>query len=146
MKRTFLLLPLTLALLAADPSPEPESPEQTDQRRMSGDWTMVKVLRNGKAMDKELDKVTVIIAKDTITIREPKRDEVAGYTLRASKKPRQIDLQPKNAGAKGELVVQGIYKIEGDTLTICFRKNGKTRPDSFEADDISTLVLKRKPR
>jgi uncharacterized protein (TIGR03067 family) len=38
----------------------------------------------------------------------------------------------------------GIYKLEGDTLTICYRERGSTRPDVLSNDGQWRLVLKRK--
>ena len=62
------------------------------------------------------------------------------YTLDPEKKPKQIDW----VGIKGRHVgdkIQGIYKLEGDILTICHA--GKDRPTEFksEADSGRRLVF-----
>jgi uncharacterized protein (TIGR03067 family) len=45
---------------------------------------------------------------------------------------------------QGRSKMQGIYKIEGDTLTICYRDPGRHRPDVFSNEGQWRLVLKRK--
>jgi uncharacterized protein (TIGR03067 family) len=53
------------------------------------------------------------------------------FTVDASKEPKWLDV----------LKDQGIYKLDGDTLT--WRRGKKTRPASFDAKEGTLLVLKR---
>jgi uncharacterized protein (TIGR03067 family) len=46
--------------------------------------------------------------------------------------------------ARGGGKMMGIYKLEGDTLTICYRDQGRGRPAGFTKDGQWVLVLKRK--
>lgn len=143
MKRPFLsLILVALLLVAADPSPDPESQEQADQRQMIGTWSIARFIAKDKPGDKDTEKVPFVITKDTLTVKDT-HDEVVTYTLRASTKPRQIDLVPRRLDGKTDKKVLGIYKIEGDELTLSFRKDGQPRPTKFEEPDAATIVLKR---
>lgn len=72
--------------------------------------------------------------------------------LDRSKTPGHLDSTRPLRGEKQTMV--GIYKIEGDILTICFsrgadRTPSTERPKAFESDaktKTDMLVLKRKPK
>jgi uncharacterized protein (TIGR03067 family) len=50
-----------------------------------------------------------------------------------------IDFTPEDGPAKGK-TLQGIYKIEGDVLTLCFTGAGGARPKEFKSDDRNTVL------
>jgi uncharacterized protein (TIGR03067 family) len=51
------------------------------------------------------------------------------YKLDKSKKVKQVDAIPNGGGAP----IKGIYKVNGDTMTVCYAAPGKARPTSFSA-------------
>jgi uncharacterized protein (TIGR03067 family) len=86
-----------------------------------------------------------------LVIKEGGREKPEGatYKVDAKKTPAEIDLIPPPG--KKDPVMQGIFKIEGDTLTICFmgaEAGGAAapRPTKFESPEGSMsmlIVLKR---
>lgn len=65
-----------------------------------------------------------------------------------TKKPMEFTLEWRNAVTGKSGIVKGIYKIEGERLTLCYDNSGKTRPKEFKSpkgeDSIVLSVLVRK--
>jgi uncharacterized protein (TIGR03067 family) len=79
---------------------------------------------------------------------DPPGEKVLNFTFRIdpAKNPKEIDLTSASdvPGAKG-LTLPGIYKLDGDTLTVC-RASGPEvkRPKEFKAGEgVHLSVLKR---
>jgi uncharacterized protein (TIGR03067 family) len=64
--------------------------------------------------------------------RDGKRFAGTTITLGPDKDPKTIDVLPDGGPKRGERVL-GIYKLEGDTLTICMAGPGQPRPNIFKA-------------
>jgi uncharacterized protein (TIGR03067 family) len=114
-----------------------------DVEKFQGKWTVASIEENGKAAPAdEVAKFEVTIKGDVFTVKI-KDEENKEMTIKvdATKKPAAIDLVPKNAK---EPTVLGIYKLDGDTLTICGTDEKKERPAEFATGKgITTIVLKR---
>lgn len=132
---------LCLAMLVAVPAAAADK----DQDAIQGSYTIEKALRGGEEMPADMKDGTVFEFKGNQVIIHEKsgKDEPAEFTLDSSKSPKSITIKP----AKGaEKQVNGIYKLEGDTLSICFAKEGDA-PAKFESEKGSMtmlIVLKRK--
>jgi uncharacterized protein (TIGR03067 family) len=132
-------------------------PDKTDQELLQGTWRVVAGERDGRPVPEEIlkradgvltftgDKVRVRMQESEIT---PPRDRQARLYLDPTKEPKAIDLIALG-GAVDAFV--GIYRLDGDTLTLCgyMEPNERTeRPTAFATkpgDGRRLIILRRQP-
>ena len=121
---------LTLSLVLG----APVGKEKAETPKIEGEWIVEKYVQGGSENEKRKG-MHFTFADGKAIVKEEGAD--IGYTVDAKKDPATIDLI---AGAKENIL--GIYKIEGDTLTICFPKGGRAeRPTKFESPEGSSIVV-----
>jgi uncharacterized protein (TIGR03067 family) len=121
-----------LALAVGAPGPKDA---KTDPPKIEGNWVAESYVLGGK--DDGRDKGVVFTFADG-KIKRGSQEEVA-YAVNPKTDPPQIELTP----VKGkQAAIPGIYKIDGDTLVLCFTKGSSAeRPTKFESPDGSRIVL-----
>ena len=133
-----------LALTVAAPAPKDAAKPAP---KLEGEWVVEKF--EGPKEDSPPGSITLTFTENRISIFEPKRErpEEADYTVDLTKKPAHIDIRPHQGGpAKKEVVVYGIFAIDGDTLKLCFGKEGAERPSELKGNaekGIMLITLKR---
>jgi uncharacterized protein (TIGR03067 family) len=134
-----IVLTLILSVLAAAPK---EDASAKDLARMQGDWACDSFVRDGmKLPDDDAQALFRTVKGNGYTVYL--FDKAIGKgTLKidATKSPRTIDFAPAGAAGKGGPVL-GIYKLEGNTLTLCYAGAGTARPKAFAAKEGSGHTL-----
>jgi uncharacterized protein (TIGR03067 family) len=106
-----------------------------------GEWKGEKAVRGGQEVAVPEGGITVTFTSDgkvKIVTGGKERDEHGTYTVNTKKNPAEIDLTPPKEDAKH----LGLFKIDGDTLTLCLSdKGGTERPTKFESPDGSKIML-----
>jgi uncharacterized protein (TIGR03067 family) len=110
-----------------------------DKKLLDGKWLIESVTKDGKADDAMKgatrehtgDKYTISPAKDS-------KAPAAEGTFTYDPETKTIDLKPTSGNFKGKTML-GIYKLDGDTLTVAFAE--KERPKGFENKEGSGVVV-----
>jgi uncharacterized protein (TIGR03067 family) len=123
-----------LALVLPSCSPRPEPPQ------LQGEWKAISVYK-GLALpttDAE-SRATVTITETQLVMKFDGKTETSDITVDAATRPPSIDCSPHGASR----VYKGIWKIEGDTLTICVGLKEQRPTDFAPGEDRSVMVLQR---
>jgi uncharacterized protein (TIGR03067 family) len=108
-----------------------------------GEWTGEKATRGGQDRPVPEGGIRFTFTADgKLTVKEGNREPKDGatYKVNTKKEPAEIDIIPPEG--KDEPTIEGIFKIEGDTLTICItRGKGGERPTKFESPEGSQTML-----
>jgi uncharacterized protein (TIGR03067 family) len=123
-----------------------------DLREIQGDWDMVdwsKEIKEGPRSRQRRGPSVILAAipRKTVHIvgyrlkiyRQVEVEERWAVRLASVGSPRGLDITE----AEGRKSL-GIYRLEGDVLTICYTDPGKGRPTEFSNKEQWLLVLKRK--
>jgi uncharacterized protein (TIGR03067 family) len=124
-----LLVVLGPVLLLGADAPEDVRKES---KRLQGTWVMTALeIDRRQVPEDQLRDTTLTVKGDTYIVRTKGKTYEATFTLDPGQNPNAIDLSfpdGTNAPQKGA----GIYKLEGETFTLCRRQApGQDRPAQF---------------
>ena len=148
MRLVLALLLLTGAIAAGDDTKDKAIKEE--RAKLVGTWKVDAVEVNGQKIPAEAIKdFEFIFTADSLTRKKDgKAESGSGYKLDPSKSPKWIDMTGTTDGK--EQSIPAVYKLDGDTLTMCFRhdykKNGKPgevqkRPEKLDGGEGTQQVL-----
>jgi uncharacterized protein (TIGR03067 family) len=111
-----------------------------EHEQLQGNWSFVQAEHDGhKSSPDKLKALKLTIGADKLILRGDKGMEYA-YKIDPAKKPKTIDVTPRD-GPDKDMVLQGIYELDGDELKFCISKPGRDRPTEFVSKENSGLVL-----
>jgi uncharacterized protein (TIGR03067 family) len=121
---------------------KPDAKKADDQKALQGTWTYESVEWNGKPVPADQIKTTTLTFEgDKYTIKVSGKVTMAGtIKFDASKTPKAFDATVTEGEGKGGTLL-GIYKIDGDTVTACWKLQGNERPKEFKTTEQSETVL-----
>lgn len=137
-------VPLVVVLLAgAEQTAKDDRPQ--DREKLQGEWAVVSWEGQGFSLDKDQAKKSkLVISGDewqpTVDGKEAIKMKVK---LDPTKTPKEVDFTLREKfGGQSDFSMKGIYKIEGDTLTVCRTMRPEfDRPMEFKFDERSVLIV-----
>src|SRR5262249_25607900 len=129
--RLFLLL-AALPALAFAPVPKPKEkpdPGKEDLKRLQGEWEMLECSVDGQRVKVRPGEASDVFKGDQLmTLNRGEVVTRSSITLDARKSPRRMDVK-----TKGGNLLLAIYRLEGDTLTLCYKDEpgAKGHPADF---------------
>jgi uncharacterized protein (TIGR03067 family) len=129
---TICLPALAVLLLAGVPEQKSAEPRGVAEKIL-GTWNIVAGEKEGKKEPAErLRGREVRITRDRIVVtnKDASKTFTATYKLGLKTKPYAIVMKALGGNDKG-LAAQGIFRLEGDRLTICYALPGTRAPDQF---------------
>jgi uncharacterized protein (TIGR03067 family) len=110
-------------------------------KALEGDWGVAWLEAGGKKHEPEKGEKAVLTLKGTKWTFPITNEKGAVTALDPSCNPKLIDLKGIRMGREA-IIQEGIYKIEGDTLTIVFYQGkDKKRPTNFDTPTEAGTVL-----
>jgi uncharacterized protein (TIGR03067 family) len=140
MRRLGVVL-VTVGLLTGAGQPK-DAKSNEDEGALQGRWTMVSLVIKGDPVPQSLVGPGALVVEGVdYRLTLGTNSAVSTIKVDASKTPKAIDFTFTAGPQKGE-TVRGIYKVEGDTLTVCRGlTEGDNRPATFASPADSGLLL-----
>jgi uncharacterized protein (TIGR03067 family) len=105
--------------LSLAPDPPPRADSDKTEEKIQGTWLLDRVETDGKQVqDPKYEGATATFDKGKVRTVDKDETKEGEYKIDASSNPKSIDLvyKPKKGG---EYLFRGIYRLEGDVLTLC---------------------------
>jgi uncharacterized protein (TIGR03067 family) len=137
-----LTLGLAAAWLAAGALGDDQA-VQDELKRHQGTWSVTSSIYDGQPASEEIVRsIKRIVTGDRVAWeRDGKHFAETRIEVDPAREPKTIDVIPDGGPNRGERVL-GIYKLEGDRLTIAMAAPGQPRPKEFLAAKGSGCILR----
>jgi uncharacterized protein (TIGR03067 family) len=124
--------------IAAPLAAQDAANDKQELEKLQGDWVQVSATVGGvPTPERALQKVTLKSDQWTLTLAPSGNQISMTFTLDGTKDPKAIDQKTSSGGVR-----PGIYKVEGEMLTICFAsRTAGERPKEFKATETTILQV-----
>lgn len=115
--------------------------EKGDSKALQGTWLPTSAVLAGQPFPEQVIKTMKLTMKDgryTVMVGQVQDEGTA--KLDSSKTPKTMEIKGTEGPNNGKTFL-AIYKITGDTLTICYDLAGKAYPTEFESKPSTKLFL-----
>jgi uncharacterized protein (TIGR03067 family) len=115
-----------------------------DDEKLRGDWLVISAERDGASLPaEEIKGWKVSFNGPTMTLRFGSDAGPGIIQLAEQENPKGFIYYPKSGALRSD-VLNGIYKLESDQLTMCWRKGGEA-PTTFSSKGDNVMLIVCKP-
>jgi uncharacterized protein (TIGR03067 family) len=115
--------------------------KDAELKALEGAWEIDAATSDGENHTDLYAGMKLILKGSDYTIQFAENSDKGTFAIDPEKSPKWIDIK---TGAKGPfkgLTLLGIYKIDGEKLTVCLQADGKARPTEFDAKKTTRNML-----
>lgn len=113
-----------------------------DEQKILGTWAVESAeVRGQKLPEEKLKVIKVTFTPEGKWSRKGDKEEEGTYKLDPAKNPKEVTITTNERDTE-----LGIYKLDGDTLTVCLEANSNERPTEFATkvgSMVNLIVFKR---
>lgn len=106
---------------------------------LEGAWTATSWRRGDAEIGKDKVNTELVITNNTYEYPKGINKISKKGAIKVDPEKQTVDFTPDDGPAKGK-TLQGIYKLEGNKLTVCFTSAGMKRPTELKSDDRTTVL------
>jgi len=133
MTRVIALFSCCVLLGSSAGAGKPDDAAEKDLKALVGKFRVEKAELGGKdAMPFDKDVKLELVEGGKYKLDLLGQKDEGTFTVDPSKKPAEMDIKGTDGPNKGK-TIKTIYKIDGDTVTICYELGGGDRPTRFES-------------
>ena len=127
------VLVLGVGLAAVSAAGADDKPGKVDPKKLVGEWTIKEGWKAGEKAGGDATKGTIVVTKDTVTIKGDKPEETFEFTYKVNADKGEIDLEITKPEPLKGAKTQGIVKLEDGKFTLCYHPMGEKRPAEFKS-------------
>ena len=112
-----------------------------DFKGAAGKWTVTKAALGGKDVTKSFKGIELVLTPDgAYTLSLSGETDKGTVKVDAARTPKEMDIIGKEGPNAGK-TFKTIYKLDGDTMTVCYELGDGPRPKTFESKAGSKVFL-----
>ena len=122
----------------------------SSDEKLDGEWALTSFVKDGKKVPEEDFKgmrIRFATSPGTVTVTKGEKTLAEGtIDVDPAKQPKTINVTITSEGAQKGKTSLGIYRVDGDILTLCIDETGKVRPKEFASKPGSGFSFRKYTR